>query len=309
MPISPTLQTGLVVGRFGVGVADGPDIDDEPDVIPASGRITFTPMIPYQQNRDAAPAPATILRVPIITILDDDGYLCTPDPADPARAGARGVRLFATDDPAGSVTDWTYRVEYSFDRINGMVPAIPAHDMALPCGATRDLAEVAPVPSSQGYGLAQAEAAAAIAQAEAIEARQYAESILPGASAAMEAALQAAATAKGYRDQTEQEVVLDLEWSGAVSVAVDAPRFLHATLTGDVTLSLGTPGPERAFTVTLALTQDATGDRMVTIPEARAAWGVAYQHAGEAGSLDMVHLLWTGTYWAVFPAAQKVSTP
>ena len=112
--------------------------------------------------------------------------------------------------------------------------------------------------------------------------------------------------AEGFRDETEQAVTTGLSWSGTVDVPTDAPRMLHATLTGNATLNLGTPDIARAFTVSLLLAQDATGGRTVTIPGARYAWSVAYTHTGEANSVDLVHCLWTGSYWVVLPGAQKV---
>lgn len=129
-----------------------------------------------------------------------------------------------------------------------------------------------------------------------------AQSARTGAESARDAA-------KGFRDETEQAVTLGLSWSGAVAVPTDAPRLLHATLTGNVTLNLGVPVIARAFTVSLLLAQDATGGRTVTIPGARYAWKVAYAHTGEANSADLVHCLWTGSYWLVLPGAQKVGTP
>ncbi|GED04531.1 hypothetical protein AUR04nite_00630 [Glutamicibacter uratoxydans] len=179
MSVENTLQTGLVTGRFGVGVADGPDVGDDPDVIPAQGRIIFTQTIGHQPNANASP-PVTVLRVPITGILDDEGYLCTPDPSDPLKAGQRGMRLFATDDPNGGVTNWTYKVSYAFKPTNYGQPALNEHDMFLPAGSTQDLTKVAPVPSSPGYGLPQAEAAAnraeASAQASAESSAQSAQS-------------------------------------------------------------------------------------------------------------------------------------
>ena len=90
MALPANVNTGLVTGRFVVGVADGPDADAEPDVIPAQGTVTFTASVPYLPNPTATPAPVTILKAPIVGVLDGDGYLCVPDPGDPLKAGARG---------------------------------------------------------------------------------------------------------------------------------------------------------------------------------------------------------------------------
>lgn len=170
LPLPTNVSTGKVSGRFIVGVADGPDPDDEPDALPAQGRITFTASVPYLPNPTAAPAPATVLKVPIFAVLDDEGFLCTPDPADPSKAGARGIRLIATDDPDLSVQGWTWTVTYAFEVVNGVRPDIQSHAMALPAGAVVDLTTVVKVPSSTGIGTEQAEALAAAAQAAAAEA-------------------------------------------------------------------------------------------------------------------------------------------
>lgn len=167
MAMPTNVDTGKVQGRFIVGVADGPDADDEPDAIPAQGTITFTASVPYLPDPTAAPAPATILKVPIVAVLDGAGYLCTPDPSDPSKPGARGIRLVATDDPDLSVQGWTWSVTYSFQTVNGVRPQIASHSMFLPSGATVDLTSVVKVPSSTGIGVEQAEALAAAAAAAA----------------------------------------------------------------------------------------------------------------------------------------------
>lgn len=174
MAMPANVGTGKVEGRFIVGVADGADPDDEPDAIPAAGTITFTASVPYLPNPTSAPTPSTLLKVPIVAHLDSEGYLCTPDPADPSKAGARGIRLVATDDPDLSVQGWTWNVTYSFVTVNGVRPQIAAHSIALPTGASVDLTTVVKVPSSPGIGTEQAEALAASATAAALEASEAA---------------------------------------------------------------------------------------------------------------------------------------
>lgn len=167
MVMPANVGTGRVEGRFIVGVADGPDVDDEPDAIAAQGTITFTASVPYLPNPTSSPSPSTLLKVPIVSVLDDEGYLCTPDPTDPTKAGTRGIRLVATDDPDLSVQEWTWTVTYSFQTVNGVRPQIASHSIALPTGATVDLTSVVKVPSSTGIGTEQAEALAAAAAAAA----------------------------------------------------------------------------------------------------------------------------------------------
>jgi hypothetical protein len=65
-----------------------------------------------------------------------------------------------------------------------------------------------------------------------------------------------------------------------------------------VTLVLPTPGATKSGTITLVLTQDATGSRTITWP-AGVKWpdGIAQQPAAAANSTSVIHLLWTGTMW------------
>ena len=79
----------------------------------------------------------------------------------------RGVKLLATDDPDMAVTDWTWTADYRFESVNGVTLQIPAHNFALPSDSVVDLTTIVKVPSSPGYGLPQAEAAALRAEAAA----------------------------------------------------------------------------------------------------------------------------------------------
>ena len=175
MTLPANVDTGLVAGRFLVGVIDGPDPDSEPDGLPAQGTITFTASVPYLPNPTANPAPVTILKAPIIGILDAEGYLCVRKPD--GTAGARGVRLVATDDPDLSVQGWTWTVTYAFENVNGVTPRIASHSMALPSSATIDLTSVVKVPSSTGIGVEQAEALVAAAAQSAREAEAAAVAV------------------------------------------------------------------------------------------------------------------------------------
>lgn len=173
MALPANVDTGLVTGRFIVGVIDGPDLDDEPNAVPAQGTVSFTASVPYLPNPTANPAPVTILKAPIIGVLDSDGYLCVRN--IDGSAGQRGLRLVATDDPDLSVQGWTWNVTYTFESVNGIRPQIQSHSMALPSGASVDLTSVVKVPSSQGIGTEQAEALVASAQAAAALAAEAAQ--------------------------------------------------------------------------------------------------------------------------------------
>lgn len=159
MPIASNLSSGRITARYILGVVDGPDPDDEPDLIPASGTVKFVPKTPYLVNVTADPAPMIALPAEVVGILDGEGYLCTPDPADPSKPGStRGVRLFATDDPDGGVTGWTWEATPRLITPAGitLAGAIPTTAFTLPSGATLDLATLTKVPSSPGVGTDQA---------------------------------------------------------------------------------------------------------------------------------------------------------
>ncbi|WDF34559.1 hypothetical protein PTW37_06575 [Arthrobacter agilis] len=170
MTVSPTIPTGRVTGRFLIGVADGPDADELPDLVPAQGTITFTASVPYVPTPGAEPV--TVLKTQIRAILDADGYLSTPTKADPAAVAYRGIRLFATDVTTASVKNWTWTVSYQFRNPDGTSfgSVVPSHPLALPAGAVIDLTTAVKVPASDAIGVPQVEAMAAVAQQAALDA-------------------------------------------------------------------------------------------------------------------------------------------
>lgn len=152
------LSTGMVHGRFIVALIDGKDVGQEPDVVPAQGKVAFKASVGYIPVPVATGGPVTVMKGPIMGVLDDEGYLCTPHPTS-GEPMYRGVRLIATDDPDMAVTDWTWSADYRLEAVNGNSMQIPAHSFALPSDAELDLTTLVKVPSSPGYGLPQAESA------------------------------------------------------------------------------------------------------------------------------------------------------
>ncbi len=173
--IPSNITTGRVVGRFVVGVADGPDEDERPDVVPAQGRVTFTPTVPHIPSLDSSDGSMTILTTPTVAVLDENGFLVAPDQAAPGFEGRRGLLLIATDSPHILVQDWTYTVSYDFDPVNGVKPVLASHPLTLLTDAVRDLTEAVDVPSSPGLGTEQAEALVARAEAAATAAASVRE--------------------------------------------------------------------------------------------------------------------------------------
>lgn len=226
------VQTGLVTGRFIVGVADGPDEGQEPDFIAAVGRILFVASVPYLPDPTADPAPVTLLQAPVVGVLDHEGYLCTVNEA--GGPGERGIRLIATDDPDLLVQEWTWNVKYTFETVNGVEPRIEPHAFFLPSDAAVDLTTLVKVPSSPGLGLEQVEAAVLRAEEEAAKAQLAANE-----SAALVAQTFVAAEVQG------DDLVLTRD-NGETVVA------------GDVRGAQGLPGPNTIPTMEAVATAIGT---------------------------------------------------
>jgi hypothetical protein len=193
MLLPANVSTGRVVGQFIVGVIDGDDPDEEPEVVPASGTITFSASVPYLPNLGSVPNPKTILTKNIVGVLDSQGYLSTPKPGT-RDAAYPGVRLVANDDPDLSVESWTWSVIYKFDSVDGTTPNIPPHSFVMLSDETVDLTTVIKVPSSTGLGTLQAEALVAASAADAAEASDAAQSAANSAQSAADSAAEAANT-------------------------------------------------------------------------------------------------------------------
>ena len=88
-------------------------------------------------------------------------------------------------------------------------------------------------------------------------------------------------------------------WGGAV-VLDKYPQTYISTLTSSVSsMALPTsPIGLQSGTITLVLTQDATGGRTIAWP-ASVKWpdGIAQQPAGGPNTVSVIHLMWTGTTW------------
>jgi len=167
------LPTGRVVWQIVVGVVDGPDADDRPDLIGARGTVAFTASIPSTVN---VPGGYSVALTTKVGVLDEEGYLCTPDPADPSKPGVRGMHLFATDNPDLANKDWTWTATPRLKDVNGqrldnvIKPfsfAVPTMDDETAQESPLDLAVLAPIPASQGLGKEQIAALAATATAAA----------------------------------------------------------------------------------------------------------------------------------------------
>lgn len=139
MALPANVTYGKIVGRYLLAVADTADVDLNPDAVPASGTVTFTPG-PTKLLITPSTPHTTIVPLPVVCTFDPTtGDLLGPN-------GLAGVWLVATDNPDTVPIDWTYRVRIEFDGL----PTPVTFDIAVPGGVTADLTTLTPVPTSTG---------------------------------------------------------------------------------------------------------------------------------------------------------------
>lgn len=180
MFLPSNLQTGRVEWRAVADIIDGPDEDTEPDIIPAQGEIWFDAEVKYWPAGTAEGGPMTIVHVQKIAIIDFEGFLCSPDPQDPTKAGPnRFMRLYATNDPDYGVTGWKWKATPRLKDINGkpLMDAVDPKEFFLEAGTTLDLTHIfnKPLVGGPETPLLVAEGVAAAAAASASSAANSAE--------------------------------------------------------------------------------------------------------------------------------------
>lgn len=180
MFLPSNLQTGRVEWRAVADIIDGPDEDTEPDIIPAQGEIWFDAEVKYWPAGTAEGGPMTIVHVQKIAIIDSEGFLCSPDPQDPTKAGPnRFMRLYATNDPDYGVTGWRWKATPRLKDINGkpLTDAVAPKEFFLEAGTTLDLTHIfnKPLVGGPETPLLVAEGVAAAAAASASSAANSAE--------------------------------------------------------------------------------------------------------------------------------------
>ncbi len=173
MAISSVITSGRVVGRYGVGIIDGPDEDDEPELLAAVGStFTFRPDItgPLLYETPGGES-ITVALGEFTAVVNADGMLCTPvDPkANPLVAGRPWLRLPGNDTPGLRTTGWTWTVTPRMVTPEGTVlvgPTAPKpFSFTLAGGAEVDLTKVSKAPASPGISVEAATARAAAAEA------------------------------------------------------------------------------------------------------------------------------------------------
>lgn len=247
-----------VVGTYQAFVGDSIDPDDLPDFVDYEGTGIITPNLIDAKNLNPG-LTATYLPEPIVVTITA-GVV--------TRSGNPYVMLLA---PSAGVTPlfWNYSIKLSL-RLAGSAPDTPYiaygpfnfDPVPDPITGVVDLATATPVVSTAAVPMTAG---------------------APGAPGDMVL------------------VSPQANWTGAVALSTaDLPSTMIRTLTGNVTLTLPTPGATRSGTISLILTQDATGNRTITWPaNTILKWpdGISQQPAAAAGTVSMIHLLWTGSVW------------
>lgn len=238
------------------------------DTVPVRGRYVYL---------DGTPATGQLRftgKVIVTSGATDTIIVPTSITATLDASGQFTANVPATDDPDVQPNGWTYTVEEKLTNGGGRTFDIDVPLSAKVAGI--DLSEVAPLSTSQGDPTM-------FVTLTAFNTRVAGESL---------------------------PVSTGLSWTGAVdltTLAVTA-RTIHATLTGNVTLTLPTPDPTLSFTVSLVLTQDATGSRTLTPPAScLSAYGVDPTLSTAGGAKDLVHLMWTGVQWVAIMGAPAVA--
>lgn len=281
-----------VVGRFMTWVIDSEDPDTDPDTIPLSGKISFALNVAKTGEAGASPDPVTYGTTAITALLDSSGYICT------AKADGtilyRGLWLPATDDPGLNPTNLQYNVTYSLAL--GTQPIVIApHTMALPMGSVVDLQAVIPPEDAPPLSLAAADAAAANAASSAAAAAASATSASDSAEIVQTAAVL---------------YVANQSVSGSISLAsVTQQQFRHYTLTGNLRITGLPSGVPAGFTISLELTQDATGGRTLQLDNVSTPNGVAIALTATANARDEVYIIWDGVRWKARLAGQADAIP
>lgn len=141
------MQYGTVKGRFLAFVGDTPaDPDLDPDIVPITGKVRFTPSISAVISSDEQ---AVVLPTAITADVDSEGYV--------SLNGVRGVNLVATDSTGINPTNFTYAVTFVDLKLGTQSLTYKPFNIALPAGSTVYLHDVAPVPVSNGVAIVRGE--------------------------------------------------------------------------------------------------------------------------------------------------------
>lgn len=239
-----TLGTGLITGRFIYAIIDGNDPDREPEVLPCIGEIEFVASIGYIPIPETSEGPVTMFKPSMVGILDEEGYLCTPDP-ETGLPMYRGIRLVASDGVELLVKNWTYKVLYRIRGSRKAIQGIPPHEITVLDGAEEDLTKIVKVPSSPGEGVPQIEAAARRMEASSIRMEEAEELVLRAEDAAARA--EAPTDVMLSNMFAEPDSLTSIEANNqfankATQEIVETGRLSQTALSATIEAEVGTPG-------------------------------------------------------------------
>jgi hypothetical protein len=121
-------------------VADTPDDPDvNPDIVPITGTVTFTPSV---KAILVASESVTVVPAPIVAVLDANGYV--------SLNGVQSVTVLATNSTYYNPNGWTYRVSFDNLAANGRRVTFDPYNIEVPVGSTVDLSSVTPITGSTG---------------------------------------------------------------------------------------------------------------------------------------------------------------
>lgn len=142
-----TMEYGTITGRLVAAVADTTDDPDvNPDIVPISGTVTFTPSV---KAILVVSEDITVVPAPIVAALDANGYV--------SLNGMQGVTVLATNSTYYNPTGWTYRVSFDNLSANGRRVTFDSYNIEVPVGANVDLSFVTPITGSTGTAIVRGE--------------------------------------------------------------------------------------------------------------------------------------------------------
>jgi len=258
LALPTNISYGTVVGQFLASLQDGSDPDKLPEGVPMKGTITFIASPTYVLDYTAVPNPVTILKTPIVCQLDSQGYVCSPYVAADSPLSP-GVTLIATDDPDILPLGWTWTVMYALVDPQGRQVNLPNQIISVPTGTTVDLTTAMNIATSNGTVI----------------------------------------TKGPQGDPGDLVTVSTSAWGASVTLDKYPQTYISSLTTSVTAMTLpSSPWSGQSGTITLVLTQDATGGRTITWPSS-VKWpdGIVQQPAIAANSVSVFHLMWTGTQW------------
>lgn len=282
MAVLPTdIPVGTVTGQFYFVNEDNVDANTDPELTVVQGNVTFTASVPLLLMPTKV---ATIIPLEFKAVFDSNGNLVSA--SDPTI----GLKLPATDSSLFNPTGWTWQVDFNLTQVtNRHTIAVKSFSIQVPTGGTVDLTTVMPLASSPGT--------------LTIQGPQGIQGAIGNTGATGAQGIQGIQGIQGVQGNPGDMTAVagPATVSGTINITSGMlPSTRLWNMTTNLVITLPTPGATLSGTITLVLTQDATGGRTITWPSsATLTWpdGISQQPATAALSTSVIHLLWTGTTW------------